>query len=364
VSESGMGGGRQPRWVVQSAPFLRQGVTTPGLMRDVLLAVAPVLVMAVLYFGASALLVCLAATLGAVLTEAAFAPRLPGRSRFARLTDGSALLTGVLLGLTLPPALPLWMAFLGGVVGIGLGKLIWGGLGHNLFNPALVGRAFLQAAFPLSLTTWSVPSRALGGNLWTLRAGNFAWPLMQPAAQPDAMTAATPLNLMKFDHQATALADLLRGQIAGSLGETSAAVILLAGIFLVARRAFDWRIPAAILTTVAAFSGVLWWLAPQRYPSPAFMLLSGGLMFGAVFMATDPVTSPLAPRGAWIFGAGVGVLVVLIRVWGGMPEGVMYAILLMNGAAPLIERVTQQRAFGHRALAARKAKAAAPGAGR
>lgn len=338
----------EPRLVVQSAPFLRQGVTTPGLMRDVLLALAPVVVVATLYFGASALLVLAAAVAGAAATEAAFGTRRPGVGRWASLADGSALLTGVLLGLTLPPTLPLWMAFLGGVVAIGLGKLAWGGLGHNLFNPALVGRAFLQAAFPLSLTTWAPPAGLTFLHPGGLFSRNLAWPFMQPPAPPDALTAATPLNLMKFDHQGTALAELLRGQVAGSLGETSAAVILLAGVYLVARRACDWRIPVSILATVGGFSGALWLLAPERYPSPAFMLLSGGLLFGAVFMATDPVTSPLAPRGAWIFGAGVGALVVLIRLWGGMPEGVMYAILLMNGATPLVERVTQQRAFGHR----------------
>jgi electron transport complex protein RnfD len=165
---------------------------------------------------------------------------------------------------------------------------------------------------------------------------------------------------MKFDHQATPVAELLRGQVAGSLGETSALVILVVGLFLVWRRVFDWRIPASILVTVTAFSGVLWMLAPERFPSPAFMLLSGGLMFGAVFMATDPVTSPLAPRGAWIFGAGIGVMVVLIRLWGGMPEGVMYAILLMNAATPLIERVTQPRAFGHRRKGKEPVTSAAP----
>jgi electron transport complex protein RnfD len=178
-----------------------------------------------------------------------------------------------------------------------------------------------------------------------VRPGNFALPFLHPA--PDAVTTATPLNLMKFTHQQVPVADLLRGSVGGSVGETGALVILLAGVFLVARRAFDWRIPASILTTVVVFSGVLWLLAPARYPTPLFMLLSGGLMFGAVFMATDPVTSPLAPRGAVLFGVGVGVLVVLIRLWGGMPEGVMYAILLMNAATPLIERVTQPRVFGH-----------------
>ena len=158
------------------------------------------------------------------------------------------------MGLTVPPGLPLWMAFLGGAIGIGLGKTVWGGLGHNLFNPALVGRAFLQAAFPTAITTWSAP----GQGLLHLKRSNFALPFLQaPPAAPNAITTATPLNLMKFGHQATALSDLLRGNVAGSLGETSAAVILLAGIWLVARRACDWRIPVAVLASTAALSGAI-----------------------------------------------------------------------------------------------------------
>jgi electron transport complex protein RnfD len=332
-----------PRLVVQSAPFLRQGATTPSLMRDVLVALAPVTAAAVWYFGLSALLVVAAAVAGALAAEGLFGAERP---RWRSLGDGSAALTGVLLGLVLPPGLPLWMAFLGGVIGVGLGKLVWGGLGHNLFNPALVGRAFLQAAFPTAITTWVAP-----GGPATLLASNFALPFQAAPAAVDAVTTATPLNLMKFAHQGTPVGDLLRGSIAGSVGETSAAVILAAGLWLAARRVFDWRIPVSILATVAAFSAVLWAIDPGRYPSPAFMLLSGGLLFGAVFMATDPVTSPLAPSGAWLFGAGIGLLVVLIRVWGGLPEGVMYAILLGNAATPLLERVTQRRAFGHRRFA-------------
>ena len=324
---------RPPRLLLHTAPFLRQGATTPALMRDVLLALLPVLAMATWTFGLSALLVVAAATAGAVAVE-----RLLGRP--GAVADGSALLTGVILGLVLPPGLPLWMAFVGGVVGVGLGKLVWGGLGHNLFNPALVGRAFLQAAFPTALTSWSPPSGLPG-----LRATNFATPFLRPPV--DGVTGATPLNLMKFEHVATPLFDLASGDVAGSLGETSAAIIVLAGIYLALRRAFDWRIPVSILTTVATFSGVLHRIDADAYPSPLFSLLSGGLLFGAVFMATDPVSSPLAPKGAWIYGFGIGVLVILIRVWGGLPEGVMYAILLMNAATPLLERVDQPRAFGH-----------------
>ncbi len=327
----------ESRLLVKSSPFLRQGVTTPVLMRDVLIALVPVLAAAVWTFGMGALLTVAVTTIGAVGGEWLFG----GRPRGHSLGDWSAVLTGIILGLTLPPGLPLWMALLGGIVAIALGKTIWGGLGHNLFNPALVGRAFLQAAFPIALTTWEPPS-----GLWSLPKSALALPLMHGA--PDAITSATPLNLMKFAHKTTPLASLFWGHVSGSLGETSAAVIIVAGLWLLARRAFDWRIPASMLLTVAIFSAVLWKVGGERFPSPLFMLFSGGLLFGAVFMATDPVTSPLAPRGAWIFGAGIGVLVVLIRVWGGLPEGVMYAILLMNAVVPLIERVTQPRAFGHK----------------
>lgn len=338
----GSGGGSL---LVQSSPFLRQGVTTPAIMVDVLVALLPVLAVAVWVFGLSAILVITAATAGAAGTEWLLPPRdpvEPGRRtrRGESLKNGSAILTGVLLGLTLPPGIPLWMAVLGGMVGIALGKLIWGGLGQNLFNPALVGRAFLQASFPIAITTWAAPAGPLA-----LRATNFAPPFLHPAA--DAVTTATPLNLMKFEHQATELPRLFLGTTAGSLGETSALAILIGLAWLLLRRACDWRIPAAVLATAAAFSGVLWMVSPERFPTPAFMLLSGGLLFGTVFMATDPVTSPLAPRGAWMFGFGVGVLVVLIRIWGGLPEGVMYAILLMNAATPLLDRVTQPRAFGY-----------------
>ncbi len=324
-----------PRLVVSTSPFLRQGVTTPGLMRDVVIAVVPVVAVSVWYFGLSALLVVAAATAGAMLTEWYFS-----RRQGSSLGDWSAALTGVLLGLTLPPGFPLWMAFVGGVAGIGIGKLFWGGLGHNLFNPALVGRAFLQAAFPTAITSWVAPER-----LWMPRMSNLAWPFMSPRV--DGVSTATPLNVMKFEHELAPTGGLFFGDVAGSLGETSAVVILLAGLYLALRRVFDWRIPVSILVTVAAFSGAVYLFDTERYPTPHFMLFSGGLLFGAVYMATDPVTSPLAPRGAYLFGFGVGALVVLIRVWGGLPEGVMYAILLMNAATPLLERVTQPRVFGH-----------------
>jgi H+/Na+-translocating ferredoxin:NAD+ oxidoreductase subunit D len=326
--------------LLHTSPHLPPQLTTPKLMLEVCLAVVPVVLAAVWFFGLGALLVILASTLGAIGTEWYFT-----RPRGSTLHDRSALLTGVLLGLTLPPGLPLWMAFVGGVVGIGLGKIVWGGMGHNLFNPALVGRAFLQAAFPIRLTTW-VPH---GGDILSVRGELLAPPLMQSAV--DGTTAATPLAMMKFENVTPDWMDVFLGTTGGALGETSAVLLILCGLWMGIRRLYDWRIPVAIFVSVAVFSGALCLIAPGTYPTPWMMLMSGGLLFGAFFMATDPVGSPLAPKGAWIFGIGIGVLVVLIRLWGGLPEGVMYAILLMNSAAPLIERASQPRVFGRSARA-------------
>jgi electron transport complex protein RnfD len=250
------------------------------------------------------------------------------------------MITGLLLGLTLPPGFPLWMAFIGGVFGIGFGKLIFGGIGQNVFNPALLGRAFLQASFPAAITTW--PKVASG--FAALRGDNLALPLMSPNA--DTVTGATPLGLMKFQHVATDIWHLMVGSVSGSLGETSALLILAGGAYLVWKNYMNWRIPASIFLTVVVFSEILFVVNPARFPNPLFMLFSGGLMLGAVYMATDMVTSPVTNKGAWIFGFGIGFLVVLIRIWGGLPEGVMYAILLMNTLVPFINQATQPKVFG------------------
>ncbi len=324
--------------IISTAPFARDATTTPRIMFEVLAAALLVLLFSCWHFGIGSLFIVAAATAGAAGTEWLFT-----RSQApSTLGDYSALVTGVLLGLTLPPAMPLWMAFLGGVAGIGLGKLIWGGLGQNLFNPALLGRAFLQAAFPTAITTWSTPAQP--GAALALPGSLFALPLMRPDV--DAVSAATPLGLAKFEQQITELGPLFFGQTAGSAGETPALLLILCGLWLGARRMFDWRLPISTLLSVAVCSGALYLLSPESYPPPVFMLFSGGLLFGAVFMVTDPVTTPTTPRGAWIFGLGVGFLVVLIRVFGGLPEGVMYAILLMNAATPHINRYTQPRVFG------------------
>jgi len=310
-------------------------------MWTVTATLAPIVAAASYFFGVSALLVIAAAVAGAVAVERAF-------GRGGTLADGSAAITGLLLGLTLPAGMPMWMAFLGGAVGIGFGKLVFGGLGQNVFNPALIGRAFLQAAFPAAITTWP----RVGGGWLALRGDNFAWPFTR-AARVDFVTAATPLGVMKFEHHGTDVWSLVIGRTGGSLGETAGLLILLCGAYLAWKRYLDWRTPVSIFATVAGFAAVIHAIDPARYPGPLFMLFSGGLMLGAVYMATDPVTSPITRPGKWLFGFGVGGLVVLIRVWGGLPEGVMYAILIMNALVPFIDRATQPRVFGTAPAASR-----------
>lgn len=338
--------GRDPRLRLMASPHLHAQDSTARIMWSVVATLLPVVGAAAWFFGPGALLVIAAALLGAVATERVFGPG-------GALRDGSAAITGLLLGLTLPPGFPLWMAFVGGAFGIGFGKLIFGGLGQNVFNPALLGRAFLQAAFPTAITTWPVVRTATDGGSWLqLRGDLFATPMMT-AGEVDVVTRATPLGLMKFEGEATGVFDLLMGGTGGSLGETSAILILLGGLYLAARGYLNWRIPVGIFATVGALSWVLHAIDPA-YPGPLFMLLSGGLMLGAVYMATDMVTSPVTHVGAWIFAFGIGALVVLIRVWGGLPEGVMYAILLMNAMVPFIERATRPRVFGTAAKASPK----------
>ena len=329
----------QPKLLLTSSPFLKDRRDTPYIMRQVIYSLVPVMLAAIYYFGLQALLVMVTCILGAVLSEWALALR--GKST---LKDGTAVLTGLLLALILPPGIPLWMAFLGAVVAIMVGKLIFGGVGGNIFNPALVGRAFLQAAFPVAITTWMKQDTFAGFSV--IRGETFTMPFLK--SQVAAMTTATPLAQMKFEGELAAFNDLLLGNTAGSLGETSSLMILLGGVYLASRNVLNWRIPLGVLGSVYALSALLHVVDAGSFAPPHFHLLAGGLMFGAVFMATDPVTSPITQRGCWLFAVGIGVLVVVIRNFGGLPEGVMYAILLMNAVTPLLNRITPQRVFGEK----------------
>jgi len=321
-----------PKLIVSASPHVKSVDSTPKIMWHVVLSLVPVVAASAWFFGISALLVIVTASVAALITE-----RAVGKG--GTLADGSAMITGLLLGLTLPAGMPLWMVALGGAFAIAFGKAVWGGLGQNVFNPALVGRAFLQAAFPVAITTWPT----VGGSFMELKGDLFALPFLHPVT--NAITSATPLGLLKFEGKGTDLLPLVIGNTGGSVGETAALVILAGGVYLALRRYLNWRIPASILLTVVVFSGILH-LVDAKKPDPLFMLFSGGLMLGAIYMATDMVTSPVTNKGKWVFGFGIGLLVVLIRVWGGLPEGVMYAILFMNALTPFINRATQPAVFG------------------
>jgi Na+-translocating ferredoxin:NAD+ oxidoreductase subunit D len=336
--EGSAGGGAplaEHRLRLLPSPHLHAQDSTARIMWSVVATLVPVVLASVWFFGVGVLLVIAASMLGALVVERLLGPG-------GAIRDGSAAITGLLLGLTLPPGFPLWMAFMGGAIGIGFGKVIFGGLGQNIFNPALLGRAFLQAAFPGAITTW--PAVRSGGEWLGFRGDLLATPLMTPG-DVDVVTEATPLGLWKFEGELASVWDLMVGSTGGSLGETSALLILLGGLYLASRNYLNWRIPVGIFATVAALS-LGFRLFDPAFPGPLFMIFSGGLMLGAVYMATDMVTSPITNGGAWIFAFGIGFLVVLIRGWGGLPEGVMYAILLMNALVPFIERITQPRVFG------------------
>jgi len=324
---------------ISSSPHIVKGISTDTIMFNVVLALIPVAIFAVYSFGLSAMMVILATTLSCVLTEH-FLCKLSKQE--STVSNWSALITGLLLGLTLPPSFPIWMAFIGGMISIALGKFIFGGLGYNVFNPALVGRAVLQAAFPIAITTWH--PAFLTNRFTHIASSSLAFPFAEP--QYDTVSGATPLSAFKFDQVNTETTDLALGIISGSTGETCAVLIILGGIYLIVRQMMNWRIPVAILLTVYMLSGLFHLIDSQAYPSPIFMLFSGGLMLGAVFMATDMVASPLTPLGVWIYGIIIGLLVVVIRLWGGLPEGVMYAILLGNALSPHIDNMIRPRVYG------------------
>lgn len=293
--------------IVAPSPHIRDTDSTKKIMIAVLIALLPVIAASIYFFRLDAVRLILLSGGSAVATEAIF-QRL--RKQPIQIGDGSALVTGVLLGLVVPPSLPSWMVILGAFFAIAIGKQVFGGLGQNPFNPALVGRAILAVSFATAMTTWVRPF--------------------------DALTTATPLVLGEATSK---IPDLFFGGMAGSLGETSAVAILLGGLYLFYKGYLDYRIPVGIFVAAAV-------MALATGQNVVFHLLSGSLLFGAIFMATDPVTSPISKMGRWIFGIGIGVIVMLIRTWGSYPEGVTFAILLMNAVTPLINRWTRPRIYG------------------
>ncbi len=307
--------------VAPSPHVFNMGMTTRGMMRDVLIALVPVVFSAIAcfrWFAVKQLLICVLACMAA---EALYTRM---RSRPPALQDLSAVVTGLILGLSLPATAPWYVGLIAGLVAMGIGKMIFGGLGMNIFNPAMVGRAFVMIAFA-------------GG----MAASGYIMP-----TDIDIMSQATPLTAFKQSGEPTALFALFWGGTNGSIGEVSALASIIGGLFLCVRRVASWQIPASILVTALVIGGAVNIMDLQSPWTVFHHLFGGALMFGAFFIATDPVSSPLTPKGKWIFGAGIGLLVMVLRLFSGYPEGVMFAVLLMNAVTPLINRWTIPRPFG------------------
>lgn len=337
-----------------SAPYTHAGTSIGRTMGLVMLALLPATLFGFYLFGWPAIFLFASTLLASVLAEA-FALRLAGKPVRPFLMDGSALLTGWLLAMTLPPWAPWWIGVLGSALAIIVGKQMFGGVGQNLFNPAMVARVALLISFPLEMTLFHTPAP-----LFSAAAPDIGQSLAITFGNPvefDAVSSATVLGHFKTElgrgiglEQAAvgsaSLWQLVWGEAAGSMGETSALLILLGGLFLLYKRVITWHIPLAMLGTLGALSGLFHLLAPEHYVGPLTHLLSGGAILGAFFIATDLVTSPVSLRGQLLFGAGCGLLVFVIRTWAGYPEGVAFAVMLMNACTPLIDHFLKPRIYG------------------
>lgn len=323
---------------VSPAPHISRDLSTRGIMLDVIIALAPAIIAAMIFFRERAVILVVSCVLACLWAE-----RICNmvRKQSSSLGDMSAVLTGVILALSLPPAAPWWVAVLGGVFAIVIAKMVFGGLGANIFNPAMAGRAFLTASFGMLMTTWTVPA-TVDPTMPRISAENTA-----ASAEIQAITQATPLAwskeaIKKGGDEAQITREQLKpafwGNVGGCLGETSFLALAIGGAYLLIRRTITWHIPGAVLIASAAFAAIFYLVNPDKYASPVFHLLSGGMIFCAFFIATDPVTAPLTNKGMLIFGAGVGILIMMIRLIGEYPEGVMYAVLVMNAFTPLIDR--------------------------
>lgn len=322
--------------IVSASPHVHSDRTSKKLMYDVVIALIPAFLVSIYVFGIGALIVTSVAVISCLLFEYVIQKYLLKTE--VTIADGSALITGLLLAFNLPSNLPIWMIISGSLVAIGIAKLSFGGLGFNIFNPALVGRVFLLVAFPVQMTSW--PTAVVNNTTLV-----------------DAVTGATSLGMIKeglmFGETMTQISskipstmDMLFGFTGGSIGEISALALLLGGLFLIFRKVISWHIPVTVLATMAAMTGIFWLINPEHYANPLIHILSGGALIGAFFMATDLVTSPMTKKGMVVFAIGIGIITVVIRLWGAYPEGISFAILIMNAFVPLINKYFKPRRFG------------------
>jgi electron transport complex protein RnfD len=318
---------------VSGSPHIHKDLSVKKIMYSVVIALLPAIAASVYFFGYGAVQLILVSVISCVLFEYLI-QRFLIKAK-TTITDGSAVITGILLAFNVPSSLPIWEMIIGAFVAIGIAKMSFGGLGKNPFNPALVGRVFLLISFPVDMTRWP-----------TTRISNI-----------DALTGATPLGIVKeglekgnvvsgLMQKIPDYLDLFLGNCGGCLGEVSAIALIIGAIYLLIKKIISWHTPVAYIGTVLVFTGILWLINPEQFIDPLFHLLAGGLILGALFMATDMVTSPMTGKGMLIFGLGCGVITVLIRIFGDYPEGVSFSILIMNAFVPLIDRAFKPKKFG------------------
>ncbi|MGI6394945.1 MAG: RnfABCDGE type electron transport complex subunit D [bacterium] len=319
------------KYVVSLSPHEKGTYTVKKVMLGVIIALFPSFAASIYFYGIRAVIVTAVAMLSCMGTEFLIKKFMLKEDS---TLDGSAALTGILLAFNLPSSIPLWEVVLGSVFAIAIAKMAFGGLGKNPFNPALAGRAFMLASFPVDMTTWPLPVKT--SLLWNIPV-------------TDATTGATPLGLLKqgaLDFQAIDYFDLFIGNMGGCIGEVSALAIILGGVFMLYKKIITWHIPVFYLLTVFVFTGIFWWINPETNADPLFHILTGGVMLGAWFMATDMVTSPMSIKGQIVFAIGGGIICSSIRLFGGYPEGCSYSILVMNAFVPLIDKYIKPSKFG------------------
>jgi electron transport complex protein RnfD len=321
---------------ISPSPHVHGEETTKKLMYGVVLALMPALFTSVFYFGIGAVIVTATSVISCIFFEyliQRFILKKP-----VSVTDGSALVTGLLLAFNLPSNIPVFIIITGSLIAIGVAKMTFGGLGNNPFNPALVGRVFMLISFPVQMTSWPVPAG--------LKTG-----------YADAITGATPLAVIKEGiKNGESLSQLMEkipttinmflGKMGGSIGEVAAVALLIGFAYLLIRKIITWHIPVSVIGSIAIFTTILWLVNPEKNADPVFHLLAGGVLLGAIFMATDYVTSPMNPNAMIIYGCGIGILTVIIRVWGAYPEGISFAILIMNAFVPLMNAYIKPKRFG------------------
>lgn len=312
--------------IVSPSPHIHSGDSVEKNMYGVLIALVPAFIVSLIFFGLGALIVTVASVLFCVLFEFLIQKYLMKAK--TTIADGSAIITGVLLAFNLPSNLPLWIVMIGALVAIGVGKMSFGGLGNNIFNPALVGRVFLLISFPAQMTVWPEP-------------GIF------PMHYTDAATGATTLTLIKeSSDKVFSYTAMLLGERGGSIGEVSALALVIGFVFMLWRKIITWHIPVFLVLTVVVFTGMMHLINPAQYADPAIHVLSGGLLLGAIFMATDYATSPMSKNGMIIYAVGIGLITSVIRLFGAYPEGISFAILIMNAFTPLINTYIKPKRFG------------------